>query len=225
MFVVDRVELVLRDQVEQVGELERDHAVGLERDAQAADEIVDARHVGEDVVAEEKVGRRAVGGELLRGLHAEELHEARDLPFLAGDLRDVRRGLDAEHRDAPGLEMLQQVAVVARDLDHLRLRPKAEPLDHHLAVAPRVLDPAARVAAEVEVVAEDRVGRLELLELAQQARVAHPHLERVELLGALCVVSFHIRVGQGREPEVAHDVLERRAAEAARGCVVAVGRC
>ena len=45
---------------------------------------------------------------------------------LARHRADVRRRLDAEHRDARLAKVLQQIAVVAGDLDDLRLRAEAQ---------------------------------------------------------------------------------------------------
>ncbi len=48
-------------------------------------------------------------------------------PCAMRDPGDVGRRLDAEHRDAERQEVLQQVAVVARELDHEAVRPEPEP--------------------------------------------------------------------------------------------------
>jgi hypothetical protein len=114
--------------------------------------------VGEDVAPEEEVGGLAVGHEFIRGLHTEEFHDAGNLLLLPGDLGDVGRRLDAEDWDALGLEVLEEVAVVAGDLDHEARRIEAEACDHHFAVTARMFDPARRKAGEVGVVAENGVG-------------------------------------------------------------------
>ena len=61
--------------------------------------------------------------------------------------------------------MLKQIPVVARDLDDLTVRVKVEAPDHHLAVAPHMLDPTCRETGKIKVVAEDCVWRLELFKL------------------------------------------------------------
>ena len=59
-----------------------------------------------------------------------------------------------EHRDAGGHEVLQQVAVVAGDLDHQAVGPEAEPVDRRLGVAPRQCSSQlVGVGGEVGVVA------------------------------------------------------------------------
>ena len=50
------------------------------------------------------------------------------MPLLDGDLGDVGGGLDAQHRNAERHEVLQQVAVVAGELDDEAVRPEPAPL-------------------------------------------------------------------------------------------------
>ena len=215
MLVVNRVELIFRDELEQVRKLERDDAAGLQRDLQAADEIVDVGDVGHDVIAKQQVGGLAVGDKFLRRLHAEKFHDARNLFLLPRDFRDVGGRFDAEHGDALRLEVLEQIAVIAGDFDDLAFGVEAESLDHHVAVAPRMFDPARRETGEIEIVAEDRVGGFKLVELREQAVLGNPDLERIMFFGGVGVLEFHIRVGHRRHAEIAHDVLERFPAETA----------
>ena len=65
----------------------------------------------------------------VRGRRAEELDARRD-PLAIGDVGHVRRRLDAQHRDPGAAEVLQQVAVVARDLDDQARRAQPELRDH-----------------------------------------------------------------------------------------------
>ena len=62
-----------------------------------------------------EVGPAAPVRDLASGFGTEELHLRRDAAG-AGRLGHVRGRLDAEHRDARRLEVLQQVAVVAGHL-------------------------------------------------------------------------------------------------------------
>ena len=57
VLVVDRVELVARDEPQQVRELERDHAAAARAGSSARDEVVEIGDVGQHVVADEQVGR------------------------------------------------------------------------------------------------------------------------------------------------------------------------
>ena len=140
---------------------------GIERDFQTADEVIDVRHVSENVVPEEEVSGPAIDHELFRGLRAEEFYDAGNLLLLPCDLGDVGRRLHPEDGDALGFEVLEQVTVVAGDFDNLARFIETEALCHHLAVASRVLHPTRRITREVEVIAEDIVGRLEFLQLRE----------------------------------------------------------
>ena len=216
MLVIDRVELVFLHQPQQVRELHRDHAAGLEQQAHAAHEVVQVGHVREHVVAGNQVRLAARGRELAGGLGAEELHQRGHALFLR-DRGDVRRRLDAEHRHALRDEVLQQVAVVARDLDHEARGAESEARHHRLGIGLGVREPRVRVGGEVGVVAEDLLRRLELLQLHQEALLAHPGVQRIEALHAVEVSRLEVRVRGRRHAEIGKGQLERGAAEAAGG--------
>jgi hypothetical protein len=82
-----------------------------------------------------------------------------------GNLRDVCCRFNAKHRNSSGLKVLEQISVVACNLDDLAVSAELETLDHHFTVALCVLDPARRNAGEIRIVAKDCVGRLELFKL------------------------------------------------------------
>ena len=75
--------------------------------------------MGEDVVAEKQVGGLPSATSSLRGLHTEELDDTGNLLLLPRHFGDVGRRLDAENRNTFGLEVLEQIAIVARNLDDL----------------------------------------------------------------------------------------------------------
>ncbi len=202
VLVVDRVELVVLDQPEQVGELHRDHAARLEQDRHAADEVVEVRHVGQHVVAQQQVGPDAVGDHLGRRRPAEELDPAGHAPLLQRHLGHVRGRLHAQHGHAAGLEVLQQVAVVGRDLHHLRLGAEPEPVDHRPDVPLGVPEPAVAEAAEVGVLGEDLGRALELLQLDQLARRADVGVERVEPLHLVQLFGLEERVARRGHAQV-----------------------
>ena len=141
---------------------------GLSRILQALHEVVGPGHLGEHVGPADQVGLLALRRQLARRPLAEERDQGRDA-LLDGHLRHVGRRLDAEDGDALLHEVLQQVAVVARDLDHEAVLPEAEPLRDHVRVAAHVLDPAVGVRGEVGVLGEDRLRADVLLELHQEA--------------------------------------------------------
>jgi hypothetical protein len=153
-------------------------------------------------------------GTLAAAPAAEEPDQGLD-PALARRLGDVGRRLDAERRDAALDEVLQQVTVVGRELDHLAGGPQAEPLGDHRDVAPGVLEPRGRERREVGVLGEDVLGRDVLLELDQQAAVADPDLERVERLHLVGLVGGEDALAQRRHPEIAQRVGQAGVAEPA----------
>ena len=210
--MVDLIELVARDLVHELRELERDDARGLQRDADPGDERVQVGHLREHVVADDQVGGEALGHERLRVLLVEELH-ARGNALLLRDARDVGRGLDPERGDAASHEVAQQVAVVAGELDHLAGAVERQARDDHVDVVARVVEPGLRERGEVGVLGEDRLGRHVLLELDQEAARAHERVERVERLHLVAVGRQEI--ARRRHAQVDEGVAELGPAEAA----------
>ena len=139
------------------------------------------------------------------------------MPALAlRHLGAIGGGIDAEHRNAARLEILQQVAVVARHLDDARLRPELEALGHHAGIAFRVREPRGGIGREIGVVAvEVRLGRLHVLDLHQLAVAAHEGLERIERLGIARLRRVAHGVRDRRHAEIDEHMRKRRAARAA----------
>ena len=215
MLVIDGVELVLRHQPLEMGKFERDHdAFGLEQPHHAAGEVVEIGHLGEDVVADDQIGAPAVRRQLVGQRHAEEL-DHRLHALLAGGLGDVGRGLDPEGRHAERLEMLQQIAVIAGELDREAFRPEPEPLLDHRAIGPGVRDPGGRVGGEVGIFAEDALGADIFAELHQPAALAHQSMQRVERLHRIEAFRRHEALAKGRHAEIDEAVLEAGTAETA----------
>jgi hypothetical protein len=82
-----------------VRELQRDGAARLERGLEATGEVVDVRHVGVDVVADDQVCLLALGGELICQRLAEEFPQHGNAEFFGGG-GGAGGGLDTETRDA-----------------------------------------------------------------------------------------------------------------------------
>ena len=61
--MVDRVELVVLDQAQQVRHLDGHHALRGKQDLHAADEVVEVGNVGHHVVGRDQVGAAALGRE------------------------------------------------------------------------------------------------------------------------------------------------------------------
>ena len=95
---------------------------GFSSSLHAGDEVVEVGHLGQHVVADQQVGAVPLAARAgSRARRAEELDERRRPRCSTRAFGDVGGRLDAEHRNAVLDEVLQQVAVVARELDDQRL--------------------------------------------------------------------------------------------------------
>ena len=214
MLVVDRIELVARDQSRKVRKLHRDDAAGREQPLHAGDKVVEVRHVREDIVSQQKVGTTLLRRDRLRRAAAEEGHARRNsLGF--GRVGDVGCRLDAEHRHAPGHEVLQQVAVVAGDLHHHGRARQREALRNLLDIEAGMFDPACGKRRKVRVLGEDLVRRHVLLQLNQEARLANIGVQRVERLHQVQLIGGDVCLAQRRRSQVEEGRAQRRMAEAA----------
>ena len=168
MLVIDGVELHAFDQSQQMGELYAHDAIGLEHRGKTTDEIVDVGHMGQHVVADDHVCREAPRHQIARGILPEKARLCRHADLPSG-LGYVFGRLDPERRHACGDEVLEQIAVVAGHLDHLRGRVQPEAFARHFGEAPCMLHPAVAVGREIGVVAEDVLRRHEAVGLHQPA--------------------------------------------------------
>ena len=99
VLVIDGVELVLVDEPQHVGELERDHPVWSQDQGHAGDEVVDIRNLSQHVVAEQEVGPPSLGRQLGGQLDPEEADQGRNAYFFGGG-GDVGSRFDPEDGDA-----------------------------------------------------------------------------------------------------------------------------
>ena len=130
-----------------------------------------------------------------RELETEELDEGVDTAFDCL-LRDIRRGFDAEHRNAKLEEVLQEVPVVARDFDHLRLVAEAESIDDQVDVPSRVIEPRIRKGREIGVLTKDLSGSDVLGELNQETLITDESVERVERFRLVTVLPRDVALTQ-----------------------------
>jgi hypothetical protein len=221
--VVDRVELAVFDQWAQVGDLEYGYALVHQDLGNAAHEAACIRNVCQDVVGMQDLGLDACACEFFGELLGEEGVSGLD-SLLARRLDRPFGRVDAEHGDATfGIE-LQQVAVIARQLDHAgRLGPL---LQARLDVLPRVLDERVDKGTEVGiVVAEELLGGDGLQDLHEGAFFAERDFEwiarlwLVELLGTAKSVRWRML------SQVEEDLERRRAAGAARDLGPRIRHC
>ena len=205
--MIDGVELVLGDQAQQMRELEGDDALGLEQSVKPATKSLMSGTCASTLLPAIRSASPRSRRERSRQRRAEELDDA-SMPLRAARLGDVAR---RARRPAPGRpppEVLQQVAVVAGNLDDQRLRRKVETGRHGRGIGLGMLEPGFRIAREVGVVLVEVRRRLDMRELNQPAGLADHRDQRVEALPALRhVFSGTEMVGNGRQPEVSDDLL------------------
>jgi len=72
MLMIDRIELILTHQIEQIGKFESGDARRLEQRGDAGNEIVDVRNMRQHVVGDDEVRLPALAGKLGRKPLAEE---------------------------------------------------------------------------------------------------------------------------------------------------------
>ena len=215
MLVVDRVELVLAQQAQQVRELERRHAVGLEQRREAGDEVVDVGNVGQDVVGGDEVDLPARRRQLARELDAEEALDDLEAERTCR-ARGARRRLDAVARDAGLLHVAKKVAVVGRDLADQAGAAQAEALAHRLDIGLGMRQPRRRERAEVGVVvAEQGLAAGVVLGLHQPAALAHEQAQRIPELGRAQSRFGQVGVRRRRAAQVEADTVELGGAMAA----------
>lgn len=89
--------------------------------------------MGQYIVAEQEIRLAVLGHDLVGAAAAMKAHRGANALILC-HFGDIGRRLDAEHGHALSHEMLQQVAVVARDLHDQTIGPDAEALTHEHAV-------------------------------------------------------------------------------------------
>ena len=200
--MIDGVELALGNEPHQVRELERGHAVRFEHISKAGDEVVDVGHVGEHVVGRGEIGGAAFCGQPLPEFAAEECFPHFDA-LCSRHLRSAGGGLDAQTRNALGLHVLQQIAVVGRDLDHQRGRAELEAPGHRLDIALRMTQPALGVRAEVGIVAGEQVAVVRVvLRLHEPAGGAGEHAQRIPGLGRVELLGREVGIRRRRGAQV-----------------------
>ena len=176
VLVVDRVELVVLDEPQQVRELHRDRR----RRRRAAicmprDEVVEVGHVASTLLPSSRSALAAPPRAPRAVVAAEERDDRRDAPLDAPPRRrsrPARRRAPARPRSR---EVLQQVAVVARDLDDRGCRARGR----SARPPSRRSDARARASSSSTTRStrsrrRSRSARLELLELHEEAVARRP---------------------------------------------------
>ena len=140
MLVIDRVVLSLLHQSQQVRKLQRRHSLRLQNGPDAAHEIVEVRHLRQDVIADHQVSLLCLAHHFLGGLAAEKPDQRWHALFNRHPCH-VGGGFNSQRWDSLPDEVLQQIAVVAGQLDDQTLFVEVEPNDNHVHIVSGVLQP------------------------------------------------------------------------------------
>ncbi len=220
MLVIDRVELTVIDEILDIRSFDHRDAVVLQQSGNASHESVRVGHVSQNVVAVDDIGSLALCYELDGQLMSKESEQRLD-PLFARRFYRSRRRVDAEHRNATRLVVLQQIAVVARQLHHEALRSQFPLIDAFLDVLLRVAQQCISERREVWVIRiEQFLGWHGLEDLHERAVGAERHVQRIARLLLSELRLGQEAVGQRQIPERQKDAQ----IGAAAGAAVALGR-
>src|SRR5580658_2714767 len=201
MFVIDRVELNLLHQLNEVRKFHGDNPVRLQQNLHAGDEAVQIRHLRQHVIAEQEVGFYSSRGKFFRALSIEKLHESRHA-FLDGDGRHIRSGLNSQSRYARRDEILQKIAVVAGKLNHLAFRSERKTLDHFFRVRFCMSQPTLGKGRKIGVLAKDGLHAHILLQLHQEALFTDENMKRIKRLHLIQLPGRQVTLTQRRHAQV-----------------------
>lgn len=95
----------------------------------------------------------------------------------------IHCGIDTEARDAALDEILQEIAVIAGNLNDTRLRPERKLLHGPIDVTAGMREPCVRIRRKIHIASVKMgIGRLEVFELYEPARFARVRPQRIEFL-------------------------------------------
>ena len=187
VLVIDRVELVLLDQPEDVRPLDGHHAVPGQKGLDAGHEAVEVGHLGQNVVAGHQISLSAFRSKRAGKLVSEKLNPRRNADLDRG-LGHVCGRLDAEAGYAVLDEVAQEIAVIAGEFDHEAPVVQTEARNHLFGIVPRVRQPGVRVRGEIGVLGENLLRGYIVAQLNQETLRTHPDVEGVEMLDPVQLV-------------------------------------
>src|SRR5205085_8419213 len=114
MLVIDSIELTLADQPGKMWKFEGDCAGGREEELKAGDEVVEVRHVGQDIVRHDEISGK-ITPNASRCVSTEERYLGRNT-LLDGRTRDVSGRFDTQNIQSLFPKEPKQCTIVARDL-------------------------------------------------------------------------------------------------------------
>jgi len=191
MFVIDRIELIALYKPHEVREFHRNHPVRLKENLHPSDKIVEVWDLGQDIVSYNEISLTLFCTELMRRRRTEE-GDYRGDPLGEGSLSYIGGGFDSQGKNPSLNEVLEQIAIVACNLNDMAMATKAKALHNHVRVSLRVLQPRVRVRREVCVLDEDILWTHVRFELNQETVLTDVNVEWVESLHVVELVRFHM---------------------------------
>ena len=117
MLMINRVVLDVPNQLAHIGDFDHRDTIWLEQGRDPGDETVGVGDVCQHVVGMDNVGTTVTRDQTLGEVAAEEVFD-RIHPTVTCRRNRRRRGVDAEHGNPCRTIVLEEVAIVARYLDH-----------------------------------------------------------------------------------------------------------
>ncbi len=199
VLVINGIELQIVDQISEIRHFHYDDAVGLESLLQCGKELSRLRHVRKYVVRVNDVGAPASTGEAFGEIAVEKFNEGRDASLPLRNCRDVGRRLDTEHGNAAIAIELQQIAIVAGNLDHEVMPGKSPCCDSRFHQLSCVTEHFLRKRRGVDVVRKQHLRWDRLADLRERACGTKIKYQRIALFRLRQPLGGQQRVGQRQE--------------------------
>src|SRR5882724_3067524 len=117
MLVINGIELDFFNEIDGVRKFQNNAPAGFQERAQARDKIVRVWRMSKDIVAKNNIRFAAGSRQVQRKIVSKKFDYCFN-PFFSSDFGNICRGFDAEARDLGGLEILEEITVIARNLNN-----------------------------------------------------------------------------------------------------------
>src|SRR3989338_3524202 len=186
MLMIDRVKFATVDQIFHIGHFEDRHTVLLQQDADPLDKTVQVGHVRQDIVGDNNVGLFSLIAQFSGKVGAEKLRQ-RGHASLFSHIGDVPRRVNPQGRYAGMDKILQEVAVIARDLNHKAIPVQVPASDQSFRKPLRMAQHGIRKRGKIQVIPEEHIGRNGSRYLNQKTNGAKNYVKGIS---RLCLVKL-----------------------------------
>src|SRR5713101_642408 len=196
MLVVDCIELCLIHQPHQMGKLDCDYSMRLEKNLHTCDKVLHVWHLREHIVTKQQVGAPALSPHLARSSGSEKFDQCWHTPP-NGHRGDIRCRFDPEHRNLFGNKILEEISIVTADFDDEACRAETKAPLHAICVVPGVCEPRVGVRGKICIVAKDTNRTDVFRKLDEKALAANVRDEWIEWLHLVELLGSQIALAQG----------------------------